>query len=468
MYKAARLIVFMTLLICPFIVQAEDTDITVGDVELSGMRWGDQTINVELTNNSDFLKFVVAEISVDFQGTYMNPSVKTSTNYTLVPGESVQVKPAFRIPGNYGKANVELKLYSVIDTLDELLPRQTFYTQPFELMFHIPDSVLPYLQERISLPPRVEENPLFNNEFARLLFIFLKEGKSLQEIADMNKCDLSFVEQEAKLFTERYYLRKKDSTYEVTFPVISKEEAEGGRAIAEKVADSLTKIIGANMKDYWTVVDSLVKAKAIPNDSNDFISGASLIFKPTPVVTSFVMWYELGRRFITRSAPLLIYDGTDICNAGNIQYMYEVEGGPYLNGENFFALFFGDSTSAMMFSYKPVDIKCNEDAYYIHSTTSKGKWNYNHPNYPEYFIMDTTKIRPLIDHLTKNCQPLLDSAYNQLKENAYSHGQDNVYIGHRYWFWNLVSTMTIKDLQKDGILKEREYKFFRFDKLKGH
>ncbi len=75
--------------------------------------------------------------------------------------------------------------------------------------------------------------------------------------------------------------------------------------------------------------------------------------------------------------------------------------------------------------------------------------------------------RPLINSVTKGIDPLLASAYDELKENAYPHGQDNVYIGHRYWFWNLVATLTLDKLYEDKVLIKRENQFFRFDKIKG-
>ena len=466
MFRYFKLVMLMILII-PVIIYADEPDIFVGEVELSGTQWGEQNAVIELTNKTEHIKYVVAETEINFEGIYLNPNFKTKSNITLQPEETVTFEPEFFIPGNYGKAKLELRLYDVVDSRDELMSWQIFYEQPFMLKFNAIDAVLPYLQEKITLPPRTDIHPYFTNEFSRILFVLLAEGKTVDEIAKMNKCDVSFVEHQIKRFVDNKYLRKKDSVFTPSFPVISLKEAEAARPIAEKYADSLAIILGANMKNYQVVLDSMIAVKAIPNDSNDFVSGASLLFKPTPIVSAMVLWYELGRKFITRAAPLLIYDGTDICNAGNVQYMYAVVGGDHFNGSHFFGLFYGTKTYSMMFAHDKLDVVCEDDFLRPYRSRRKGVWNYNYPNYPEYFIFDTVYARPLINSVTKGIDPLLASAYDELKENAYAHGQDNVYIGHRYWFWNLVATLTLDKLYEDKVLIKRENQFFRFDKIKG-
>ncbi|NOY88015.1 MAG: hypothetical protein GXO93_01325, partial [FCB group bacterium] len=296
---------------------AQQPDIIVGKVALPSLRWGNQKANIEIENTTDVVKFVVVETDISFSGSYLNPERKTKSNLYLEPMTKKMVHPKFYIPSNYGKAEIKLRMYNVIDTLDEVLPGQKFYEQPFFLNFSIPEEMFPYTQDKITLPPRVEQHPYLDNEFIRYLLILLKKGKSVQEIAEMSKSDLSFVIDELNILLKRRYVKKVKSAYVVTFPIIFVKEAEVSKKLADKTSTELANIISDNMKHYWPMIDSMVQAGTVTKDSNDFISPSTFLYFPYPVVSAFVLWFDLGQKFITRAAPLLIYDGTDICNAVN-------------------------------------------------------------------------------------------------------------------------------------------------------
>ncbi len=467
MFKIFRIVIAVIIISAPLAANAENGEVVVGNVDLSGLGWGNQTANIELENKTDYLKFIVTNTDLSFKGMYTNPAFTVKTTYMLEPKQKITISPEVFIPGNYGTVTIKLDMYDVIDTLDELMPGQMFYEQPFVITFNPSDEIYPYLQEKITFPPRVDVHPFFNNEFVRLLFTLLAEGKTAEEIAALNKCDVEFVKSQIEFYLKKGYIKSDKGTYKLNFPYITRKEAEDGKKIADVASDKLAALFKKNISGYYNVIDSLIAAKAIPNDSNDFISGATLLYKPTPVISAFVLWFELGKEFITRSAPLLIYDGTDICNAGNFQYMYMVNGGKFLNGSQFFGLFYGDDALSVMFSEGPLQINCKEN---FQNTPPKksGIWTYDRENLPEYYISDTADIRPLISLMTKGSKEILKEAYDGLKKNSFAHGHDKVYIGHRYWMWNLIATLTLDKLYKNGTLKKRENSFYRFDKLKGY
>ena len=467
MHKLTKIVILTIILILPIQLFAAQGDIYVGDVSLSEMKWGNEHFNIELVNNSDLLKYIVVQSDLKFEGTYLNPEFQKKSTFVLYPSDSVTIKPELFIPGNYGDVTINLNLYDVIDTLDELMPWQQFYTQPFKLKFKPTDAVFPYLQEKIVLPQRVDVHPYFNYEFSRLLMDFLKEGKSAEDIAEMTQSSIEYVQSEIDKMVSRKLVSIAPSGYKMNFAVISLAEAEDARKIAEKYADELAVRLAENMTGYQGVLDSLIAEKIIPNDSNDFISGASLLFKKTPMVSTMVLWYELGRKFITRSAPLLIYDGTDICDASNVQYMYAVNGGDYFVGKHFFGLFLGPETYSLMFTHDDLNIKCEDEYMETLHASHTGVWKYDHPNYPEYFIVDTNKVRPFIDVMAKGTDQILSSAYDEMKANALAHKQEHVFIGQRFWFWNLMATLTLDKLYEQSVLNKRGEGFFRFDKLKG-
>lgn len=466
MNRFLSITLMVVIISIPLSAFAEKGDISVGDVGVSNLKWGEQNINVELENKTELLKFIVTNIDVSFEGVYENPEFRSKTVYILEPFQSITISPKIFIPGNYGTATLQLDLYDVIDTLDQLMPWHKFYEQPFIIKFRPSDEILPYLQEKMTFPPRVDVHPFFNNEFVRLLLTLLNEGKTVNEIADLNNCDTTFVMSQIKMLLAHKYLAVRNDSYKIQFPIITRKEAEDGKKIADVVSDKLAALLKQNISGYHAVLDSLVAAKAIPKDSNDFISGATLLYKPTPIISTFVLWFELGKDFITRSAPLLIYDGTDICNANIFQYMYMVDGGKFLNGSQFFGLFYSADAFSLMFSEKPLLINC-KDNFQNMPPQRVGIWTYNRKNLPEYYIADTADIRPLISVMTKGSEGILKEAYDGLKKNSFAHGHNKVYIGHRYWMWNLIATLTLDKLFKNGTLSRHEKTFYQFDKLTG-
>lgn len=463
MFKIFKIL--CVVLMIPILSSAEEGDVAVGDVDISNLTWGDQTLKIELENKTDIRKYIITHTDLSFEGTYVNPSFRVKTVYVLEPMQKLEVAPTFTIPGNYGTVTIDLALYDVVDTLDEIMPWTKFYEQPFIIKFTPSDEALSYLQEKITFPPRVNVHPYFNNEFVRILFKMLNEGKSVAEIATINKCSEKFVQSQIDFYMQSKKLTKTDNGYTTTFPFISKSEAEAGRKIADQVSDKLSAIIAENLKSYQSTVDSLADAKLFPKDKYDFLTGATLMYSPTPFVSTLSLWFELGRKFITRSAPLLIYDNTDICNANIPQYMYMVDGGDYVNGTQFFGLFYGDNQYSILFSEDALQVKCQEN---FESTQPKksGIWEYDYDRLPEFYIIDSSDTRPLIDMTVKGCDEVLNQAYEELKNNAIAHGHPKAYIGHRYWFWNLTATLTLNKLYKNGALTKQGSGYYRLDKVK--
>ena len=447
---------------------AQQPDIIVGKVDLPSLRWGNQKANIEMENTTDMVKFVVVETDISFSGSYLNPERKTISNLYLEPMTKKIVHPKFYVPSNYGKAEIKIRMYDVVDTLDEILPGQKFYEQPFFINFSVPEEMFPYSQEKITFPPRVEQHPYLDNEFIRYLLILLKKGKSVQEIADMSKSDLSFVIDELNILLKRRYVKKVDSAYVVTFPIVFVKEAEISRKLADKTSSELANIISNNMKHYWPTIDSMVQAGTVTKDSNDFISPSSFLYYPYPVVSALVLWFDLGQKFITRAAPLLIYDGTDVCNAANNQYMYAVQGGDVFNGTNFYALLYEPNSYRILFADKDPHIKCEEN-FHINNTLpgTKADWGYEPNQAPEFFVMDTAIARPALSILDKNTDTLLTNTYYALKNIAIKFGHKKLYYGHRYWFWNLVATQTLHKLITQGVIKRRGDGNFKFESLGG-
>ncbi len=463
MYKL--LISIFIIILAASVSFAQDNDVLVGKTKIPDLNWGNQKISIQLTNNTDWVKFIVVETDIDITGTYFNPVHRSRSNHILEPEQTTFIEAAVYIPGTFGNAEIVTRLYDVVDTLDEILDGQLFYEKSAQVSFTLPEGLKSYFQTRLFLPPRVEEHPYFKSNFTRVLFILLNEGKTISEIAQLANSDTTFIVEQLQLLNKNRYLNFMGNIYTPNFPIITAVEARATEHIVEQTAIDLSATIAENYKGYWTVIDSLTANKIIPRDSSDFISGASLMYKPYPVISALLMWYDLGNKFITRSAPLLLFDGTDLCNASNYQYYYAVYADEKYIGTHLFYYHLTKKKYSIIFSETPPPIECEENFLIKGQRRQKATWKYTYPQYPEYFIIDSSVVRPLLSQLDAGTQVYLESAYRQLLDISKQFGHKGVSYGYRYWFWNLVAEKTLAKLIDNGVIERRGTGYYRFDSL---
>ncbi len=461
MIQSKLVLAFLVLLSLTASVAAQG--IVVGDAEMPPLRWGEQELTYELTNNTEYLKFIAITVNVNFKGSYLNPSRSTTSFAYLIPEETSTIEALYNVPGNYGRAEIRVELYDVVDTMDVILQNQKFFEQPFLLTFRIPERMYDYLGEKINLPPRVESHPDFDNEFSRILLLMLNEGRSVDEIIAEAKADSAMVYALLKRYVIYGYLGVKDGQYKLGFPVIDEEEAEETRQLALSIADSLVNLVEKNLPAYWASLDSMVQAGAMSDDSNSFYDGGTMLYRKHPAISAFLLWYYMGRNFITRSAPLLLYDNTDPCNARMPYYMYAVQGGDVVNGSHFYAPFFGKTGYQILFGDSIPELDCtgwNKPQRRFNNWAQILK--FKGPS-PEIFVVDTSIVKAAMAALGEGHTSILQHAYSELFSLADKHGHYKVLFGHRYWFWNLIATRTQEKLIENGTVTRRGDGLFRFD-----
>ena len=453
--------VILTLSAC-----AQGPDIIVGDIERD-LRWGNRQVVFEVTNKTSDLKFLTVETEIQFSGSYLTPNRRAILHVILPPESSETVTATLYIPGNYGVANGRITVYDVVDTLDIILPNQKVFEDNFMINFHPPESIQPYLEIEVTMPPRVNEHPDFDNQLSRLMLVLLNEGKSVQEIAGMTSADTAYIQEMYESMLSKGYVKDVDGQTQLRLPVISVPEAEQAKQMAEDVSDSLVITIKNNLRDYRRVLERLVAAGSVPRDSNAFLDGGSILYHPYPVVSALLLWWDLGQKFITRSAPLLIYDATDICNARIPNYMYAVQGGAYFNGTCFYALFQGKRHFSILFGDSLPEIECAEDFILKGQQKKKPRWTYGDGFRQETFMIDTTVVRTALAALAGDTDSLLVRTYFDLKALAQSYGREKASYGMRYWFWNLVASRTLVKLHEQGIIERRGNGQFKFEPYRG-
>lgn len=444
---------------------AQQQDVTVGDVELPNLNWGRQKGQFEITNNTDYLKFITVVTEIKFSESYLAPQRIAKTHFLLDGQVTSLITPIVDIPGNYGRASIEVKIYDVVDTLDAVEVGRLLVEQQFVITFHVPEEMTSYLQDKITMPPLVGEHPDFDNEFSRLLLLLVAEGKSLETIAEMTKAEQGYVDVIADGMSRKGYLKKKDDVWSCVVTVITKNEAKAAKVLSETLSDYLAEMVADKMDAYHAIVDSMATAGDFSADTNDFLSGASVLYRPYPVISALLLWYDLGNRFVTRSAPLMIYNGTDVCKAYIPYYMYAVQGGDVYNGHNYYNMAIADVFS-IVYSDTIPPVVCHENWEKKRRMRERLDWTYADGLTPESFAIDTNLIRPALEVLARQSDTIMAKTYYELKDLAKEYGHSGgTSIGYRYWFWNLTATRTIRKLIDQEVVARRGNGFYKFEYL---
>lgn len=456
------------LMICFLICSLQTVtgkDLQIGEVDFQSLRWGEQRATVEATNNSSLTKFIIIEIEIKFTGTYLNPKRITRSSFVLPPGKTTVLDPAISIPGNFGSSKVSLKVYDVVDTLDIILPDHVVFEQPFFLNFIIPDALVPYLQFKVLYPPRVGDDIDFDNEFSRFLPLLISDGYSPGEIADMAMCDTSFVVKMIERLMDLAYARKNEAgEYVLNFPVIPMDEADKGRALAIQTADSLSKILSNNIDAYYRVVDSLKLASKVPKDTNSFYDGGALLYFPYPIINGLGLWWDLAENFISpNTSPMEIYSYSDPCEIQIPLYMYAVVGYDDNNGSHYFSSMSSSSGVLMYFGDSPPSYQCARNYSMMNLARRYTGWSIPDGFEPRGFMIDTSIVRPAIDALVREADPLIKDTYDKVTKLGLSYNREKLTRGYYFWFWNLVATNTANKLIETGVVPRMGNGQFKFD-----
>ncbi len=443
--------------------EVKEIQFDIPAINASALSWGRHTFPIKITNNGEYLKYITVFTSVKCDGLQTDPERMTSKNFAIFPGDTANSEIVLVVPGNYGKFTYELKLYDVVDTLDNLLESQVIEKQEGIFQVSAPITISPYLVTEITLPPLVGRHVDFDNDFSHVLPFLISEGKSVSEIAKMAGCETSFVIAELGYMISRGYYEKDSSRYLTAIAAITEAEAAKGKKLALKVAESLAAKLTENFKTYQNVLDSLVKAELLTADSNSFMDGGVILYKPYPVITALSLWYDMGASFISAGAPLHLYDGTDFCNAYLPDYMYMVAGTPENNGRQLFAFMRNYRSYQIYFGDTIPRIYCPEGFMFSPQMGVNVVWEYEQHYYPEGFIVDTNQVRPMLNHLRRGIDPILKDAFEKLSAIGVQHKKTFLLFGQRYWFWNMVSTKTVEILVANGTISRRGNGQFRMD-----
>ena len=442
--------------------QEPEAEVIVGEIAFPEKAWGRQNLHFEVTNLTDWLKFLVVETDVKFEDSYATPHRVIRSNFILEPSVQLTINPVLEIPGNYGKMILWVRIFDVVDTLDDMSLGVQLFEQPFQVRFRTPETVLPYFEERLSLPPMVGEHGLLDNEIQRLLLVMLAEGKSLDEIAQLCDADTGYIRVVADDMVGAKLVRVVDGVYQPQVPVIMSDYAAAGRELADRASDQLAALLTENLSGRRDLMDSLARAGIYSNDSANFIEGGTMLYRPYPLVAGFYLWRTLGRIFITGNRPLAIFGMTDPCNAKIGKFTYMVQGGDYYVGHHYYLATDTRSGFVAHFGDQIPEIECRPGFEKRLQARQNVDWSYGTYWSPEALVYDTTLINPMLRRLDKGVEEVVRSVSAELRQLNSDHGHVNLPIGTRYWFWNLTASRTATTLVKAGTLVRSGSGQYRF------
>lgn len=450
------IIALSTLLLVGTVSGQQPQDIHIADIEILPLKWGRQKATFTIGNSSDYIRYLAVVTEMQFSGTHLNPRRAVRKHYIVEPAETKTVITDIVIPGNYGNATLTFSVYDLVDTLDALLSSQLIHSQTFDLQFKPPSSVLPYLQHPLSLPPMVTNSPIFDNEFSHVLLALVHEKKHVAEIAEIAQADSSFVQQIVDSLIQIGYLEKQPGSLLLTFPFLPMTFAAKGRVLAEELAKDLSDNFAKDVKSHRAVLDSLIMAGKLNKDSNDFMGGGSILFQPYPLVTAFVLWVDLGPKFVCENQMLTPLAYTDPCNAVSLPYMYAVAGGANNNGRQYFNLTMYGRRYEIEFGEPVPQVICPRDESVHNSLQEHSNWRFKDGWIGETFVFDGALVQIIMRRFTQDLDTKLTDAGERLQQLAEDSGQPELKLATRYWFWNLVATLTTDRLCATGLIKPNQ------------
>lgn len=446
------------------LAQATSNDITFDSFDLPMARWGTQQGVIEVTNNADYLKFLIVETDLTFEGEYLNPERLQKFNYILPPGERRTVTFEIAVPGNFGKGVLNVTVHDVVDTLDDILPGQKVFSQTEQIRFKPESVMIPYLQERLTVPPRVEKSLDFDFEFSRLLVLLLSEQKTPEEIASMADVDVAYVHTVIDSMVARKYLFQSPDGPAATFPIVRVEQAKLFKPLADEYTATLASVITRNLSTYSETLNGMVADGKLSADSNEILDGGTILYQRYPTVGGLLLWYDLGQEFVSDPRALAIFDGSDPCNAHIPRYMYMVQGGPLFNGTHYYNLQIGPRKLTVNWSNEEPDLECVTGYYKKYGALQDRRdWQYPPEQAPEVHVFDTNRVYIGLRHLRKGTDAVIADLSVRFGAVAEDAGLNPNQLGLRYWFWNLLATRTLAVLTEQGAVVNTGNGFYRFE-----
>ncbi|HHI02494.1 MAG TPA: hypothetical protein ENL22_03110 [candidate division Zixibacteria bacterium] len=438
------------------------TDLKVNEITLSSTSWGRQTAFFNLTNTGEDYKFVVAISDVRFiEGEYESPRSDRKA-YFIEPSSKKALTLPVIIPAGYGKIEINISFYDVVDTLDQVFESQQFFKKSFPVECKIPEELKSELVDDITLPKFVEDNELFDNYFSRALLILIHYGKTTEEIANLFQTDTDFIETIMKEYQETGLINIDSLSASLNFIAIDKRMAEAISPAIDSTVDNLFEVISGNLQGYDSSLVALVSEGKLSADKHNVLDLGTILYQKYPVILGLYLWDLLGREFVNDGKPFNIFEDSDPCNAVMGDFMYMMVGAEnYIGDSYYYYLAQGSDNKVIYCGLGQHNIKCRPGYRELAKKNKTVHWEFDIKNPDKVYLYNEDKVREPLSILMDGTIEHIESLKKQM-ENIFSDSfYDTNNKGARYWCWDLVVTRLIKRFEDENILDKDSPRLYR-------
>ncbi len=439
----SRLITVLILIIFSVInVSADETnELKVNKVELSSTDWGQQKATIEIINNAEYFKFVAARIEVIFPDARVEARRESKKTAFIQSSDTLNLEIPFVIPGNLGKGIVNIDVYDVVDTLDQLYESLKFYSQVIKFKKEIPVNIDKLIEPGIQLPGFVDQTQLFDNHITRILMLLLYRGKSLEEISKLCGVNVDFTLSLARRLKENKLLRNDNGTFRPAIRVIDNQDYDKLNPSINRTVDGLYDLIVSRLPEYEQKLEQMVKEHKLTGDKNNIFDGGSILYHRFPAILGLFLYDYLGGIFINEGKEYGPYKDASPCNGMLEQYIYLVSGSSERVGNGFYFNAKGPSMRGIYFGDRVVKLNCQ-----------KRGMVFEEKDVPVYYRYDKRITDEPMVVLTEGTAPLLKNLKDDIHKTFEKDGEYAYYKGAYLWSWFLVVDRLNKKLIKNNIL----------------
>lgn len=451
----------ITLFLFSISLGMQASDLQVSEITLSSTNWGRQTASIDLSNSGENYSFVVAISEVRFTGGKYESPRFTRRTFFIEPSSKNDLKLPITISAGYGKVEIDIFLYEVIDTLDQLFDSQRFFTKSFPVEFKISENLKKQIVDEIKLPKFVEDNILFDNYFSRALMTLIQYEKTTEEIAELCQTDTDFIKTIMKEYQEAGLINIDGSTAAINFMAINKSLAEAVFPAVKNTVEGLFKAVSKNYASYDSALVSMVSEGKLSADKNDALDLATILYQKYPVTLGLLLWDLLGREFINDSKPFDIFEGSDPCNAVMGDFMYMMVGADNYSGDSYYYSTQDAKNNIIYCGLGPHNFKCFPGYRELARKNKTVSWAFDYQNSDIVYLYNEDKIRKPMSILMDGTNEHIENLKVQMDNIFAGTFYDTNNKGARYWCWNLVVTRLMKKFEDENIFERDNTQLYR-------
>nr|MBN2276136.1 hypothetical protein [candidate division Zixibacteria bacterium] len=450
--KSLGLVLLVMVSVLCFMDLAIGKDFEVGQAEITATGWGKQSLVVDVTNLAPEYKFIVAECELSFDDPG-NPSARyINRSFIIEPGGPFRIEVPIEIPGNFGQGLIYLNLYDVIDTLDQPLASQKFYSRDFQINIPIPQSIQPIVEAGIQIPPLADLNEMIDNQFSRILILLLHQGKTPIQIAKLCGVDDYYVKYYISQLQREGFIKADGNTFKPAFSVLDSAGVAQMMPYINETVDGLYRVISGNLRIYDSTVEAMARQGRITSDHHNLLESGSVLYHHHPVVEGLLLWDLLGRDFVNDGIRYILFKNPNVWRANMGEFMYLVQAPKNAVGRTFY--YYPDEDNGERFFCGKIDpgFKFEKDLQARHYLSLNMVFNNSYP--PVYYsyedIIDQVPLSLLMNGVTDYAVKL-KKEIDRIFPPA---DRDNTSMkGARLWCWDMVVTGVMNRLEENNILK---------------